>query len=166
MSLCHVWLFVTLRTIQSMEFSRPEYWSGQLSPSPGDLPNPGIKPRSPALWADSLSGKPLLLGVFLNAFSVICYQLALNWGFPGGLAVKNLPAVQEMQKMWVWSSGREDPLEEGVATHSSILAWIIPWTEEPGRLQSLGSQRVRQHWNDLACIHGPELFEIKSTVSA
>ena len=52
---------------------------------------------------------------------------------------KNLPAVQEMQ---VQSLGREDPLEKGVATHSSILAWRIPWTEEPGGLQSVGSQRV------------------------
>ena len=42
--------------------------------------------------------------------------------------------------MWVQSLGREDPLEEGLATHSSILAWIIQWTEEPGRLQSVGSQ--------------------------
>ena len=44
--------------------------------------------------------------------------------------------------MWVRSLGREDPLEEGMATHSSILAWRIPWTEEPGRLQSMGSQRI------------------------
>ena len=56
--------------------------------------------------------------------------------------VKNLPAVQETQ---VRSLGREDPLEEGMATHSSILAWRIPWTEEPGGLQSTGSQRVRHH---------------------
>ena len=54
--------------------------------------------------------------------------------------VKNLPAMQEM---WVQSLGQEDPLEEGMATHSSILAWRIPWTEKPGRLQSIGSQRVR-----------------------
>ena len=53
--------------------------------------------------------------------------------------VKNLPAVQENQ---VQSLGREDPLEKGMATHSSILAWRIPWTEEPGALQSVGSQRV------------------------
>ena len=46
--------------------------------------------------------------------------------------------------MRVWSLGWEDPLEEGMATHSSILAWRIPWTEEPGRLQSMGSQRVGQ----------------------
>ena len=54
--------------------------------------------------------------------------------------VKNLPAVQEMQ---VRSLGREDPLEKRMATHSSILAWRIPWTEKPGGLQSMGSQRVR-----------------------
>ena len=53
--------------------------------------------------------------------------------------VRNLPAVQETQ---VWSLGREDPLEKGVATHSDTLAWRIPWTEEPGGLQSMGSQRV------------------------
>ena len=47
---------------------------------------------------------------------------------------------------WVWSLGREDPLEEGMATHSSILAWRIPWTEEPGRLQSMGSQKVGHNW--------------------
>ena len=54
--------------------------------------------------------------------------------------VKNLPAVQETQ---VWSLNWEDPLEEGMATHSSILAWRILWTEEHGRLQSMGLQRVR-----------------------
>ena len=55
--------------------------------------------------------------------------------------VKNLPAVQETQ---VPSLGEEDPLEKGMATHSSILAWRIPSTEEPGGLQSMGSQRVGQ----------------------
>ena len=58
---------------------------------------------------------------------------------PGGSVVKSLPAMQEMQ---VQSLGGEDPLEEGTATHSSILAWRISWTEDPGRLQSTGSQRV------------------------
>jgi len=53
--------------------------------------------------------------------------------------VKNLPAMQET---WVRSLGQEDPLEKGMATHSSILVWRIPWTEEPDRLQSMGSQRV------------------------
>ena len=59
--------------------------------------------------------------------------------------VKNPPAVQETQEMWVQSLGPEDPLEKEMATHSSILAWKIPWTEEPGGLQSMGLQRVRQH---------------------
>ena len=53
--------------------------------------------------------------------------------------VKKLPAKQET---WVQSLGQEDPLEKGMATHSSILAWEIPWTEEPGGLRSMGLQRV------------------------
>ena len=57
----------------------------------------------------------------------------LHWGFPGGSAVKNLPAMQEPQQMQVRSLGLEDPLEEGMATHSSVLAWKTPWTEEPGQ---------------------------------
>ena len=59
--------------------------------------------------------------------------------FPGGSVVKNPPATQEM---WVRSLGQEDPLEKEMATHSSILAWRIPRTEEPGGRQSMGSQRV------------------------
>ena len=58
--------------------------------------------------------------------------------FPGGSVVRNLSAVQEIQKTWILSLGREDPLEEEMATHSSILAWRIPWTEKPGALQSMG----------------------------
>ena len=53
--------------------------------------------------------------------------------------IKNLPV---MQKTWVWFLGQEDPLEKEIATHSSVLAWRIPWTEGPGGLQSMGSQRV------------------------
>ena len=58
--------------------------------------------------------------------------------FPGGSVVKNPPAMQET---WVRSLGQEDPLEKEMATHSSILAWEIPWTEEPGALQSMGLQK-------------------------
>ena len=57
-------------------------------------------------------------------------------GFPVPQMVKNLPAMQETQ---VRSLGQEDPLEKGMATHCSVLAWRIPWTEEPGGLQSMGS---------------------------
>ena len=53
--------------------------------------------------------------------------------------VKHLPAMQET---WVQSLGQEDPLEKEMATHSSVLAWKIPWMEEPGRLEFMGSQRV------------------------
>ena len=67
-----------------------------------------------------------------------------NWGFPVAQTVKNLPATQET---WVRSLDQEDPLEKGLATHSSILAWRIPWTEESGRLQSMGSQKVRHNYH-------------------
>ena len=63
-------------------------------------------------------------------------------GFPDGSVVKNPPAKQET---WVQSLSREDPLEKKMATHSSMLAWEIPMTEETGRLQSLGSQGVRHN---------------------
>ena len=62
------------------------------------------------------------------------------WGFPGGSVVKNPPMKQETR---VRSLGHEDPLEEEMTTHSSILTWEIPWTEELGRLQSMGLQRIR-----------------------
>ena len=63
--------------------------------------------------------------------------------FPGGSALKNLSAIQELQEMRVQSLSWEDPLEEGMAPHSSILTWRIPWTEKPGGLlQSIGTQRV------------------------
>ena len=70
--------------------------------------------------------------------------------------VKNLPAMQETQ---VWSQGWEDPLEKGMATHGSILAWRIPWTEEPGGLQSMGLKRVGHDWatstHTMACLRNP-----------
>ena len=62
------------------------------------------------------------------------------WGVPGGSAVKNIPAKQET---WVRSLGGEDPLDEEMATYSSILAWRAPWPEQPGKPQSTGSRRIR-----------------------
>ena len=67
-------------------------------------------------------------------------MLSNEWVFLEAQMVKNLPAMQES---WVQSLGQEDPLEKEMATYSSILAWGIPWTEESGGLQSMGSQRVR-----------------------
>ena len=72
-------------------------------------------------------------------------QLWVEWvqSFNGLQMVKNPPATQETR---VWSLGQEVALEKGMATHSSILVWEISWTEEHGRLQSTGSQRVEQDW--------------------
>ena len=79
-------------------------------------------------------------------------------GFPDGSAVKNPPVMQKLHETQVPSLDQEDPLEEGVAIHSSILAWRIPWTEEPGGLQSIGSQRVRHSRSDLACTQAHKIY--------
>ena len=81
-----------------------------------------------------------------------------KWGFPGCTSgntrdcVTRLP-THETKEMQLLSLGWEDLLEEGLATYSSILSWRILWTEEPGRLQSIGLQRVEHGWSDLACMH-------------
>ena len=87
--------------------------------------------------------------------SYCCYDKVLllrkSRGFPGDASGKE-PACQCWRhETWVQSLGQEDPLEEGMATHSSILAWRIPCTEEPGELQSMGLPRIRHDWSDLAC---------------
>ena len=69
-------------------------------------------------------------------------MVLISWASLVVQMIKNLPAVRET---WVPSLGQEDPMEKGIATYSSILAWRIPWTEEPGELQSMGSQRVRHN---------------------
>ena len=79
--------------------------------------------------------------LFLNFPSALL--MSMPCCFRASLVAQNLPA---MQKTEVWSLGREDPLEKGMVTHSSILSWRIPRTGEPGRLQSMGSQRVRYDW--------------------
>ena len=97
-----------------MEFSQQEYWSRLPFPSPGDLPGAEIEPMSPALTGRFFTTEP-----------------------PGK------PICLPVQEMQVQSLGGEDPLEEEMAPHSSILAWRIPRTEESGRLQAMGSRRVR-----------------------
>ena len=67
-------------------------------------------------------------------------------GFTMAKWLRNLPAMQETQEMRVRSLGQEDTLEEEIATYSNIPAWKIPWTEEPGRIQSKGSQKVGHEW--------------------
>ena len=77
-------------------------------------------------------------------------------GFPGG-SDDNLPAMQET---WVWSLGRDVPVQKEMATHSSILAWRTPWTEEPGRPQSLGSQTVKHDWVTNTSLHSLNLLSL------
>ena len=72
------------------------------------------------------------------------YMCVYIWGFPSRSVVKNLPAMQESQERWVQYLGQEDPLEKEMATHSSILAWRVSWTKEPGKLQSMGLQNWTQ----------------------
>ena len=94
--------------------------------------------------------------VFFDLISKLDIMKTYFMGVPGGSAVKNPHASQ---KAWVQSLGQEDPLEEGMATHSSILAWRIPWTEELGGLQSIAWQRVRHDWSDLAYTHWPNIYQ-------
>ena len=93
---------------------------------------PGIEPVSPAVEAWSLNHWNAVEFLFIFFTASLVAQ-----------SIKNLPAVQETR---VWSLGWEDPLEKEMATHSSILAWKISWTKEPGGLQSMGSQRVGHDW--------------------
>ena len=98
---------------------------------------------------DSSAGKEsacnagLSLGSGRSSGEGIGYSLQYSWASLVAQMVKTLPAMQET---WVWSLGWENPLQKGTATHFSILAWRIPWTEEPGRLQSMGLQRVGHNW--------------------
>ena len=99
-----------------------------------------------------------------SCWAGVCPQVFLLKGvyrrcsYPGpsleAQMVKNMLAMRETQKSQIWSLGWEDPLGKEMATHSNILAWRIPWTEEPGGSQSIGSQRVRQDWSVLACTQG------------
>ena len=133
-----------------MECPRQEYWNGLPFPSPGDLPDPEIQTMSSA-WLEAQLVKesacnardPGLISESRRyAGEGIGYPLQYSWASLMAQTVKNLPAMQDT---WVQSLAWEDPLEKGKATHSSILAWRIPWTKEPGRLQSIGSQRVRHN---------------------
>ena len=152
-----VWLFVSPWTIArqallSMGFSRQEYWSGLPFPSPGDLSNPGIEPRSPALQPHSLPSEPpgktltfLILYSYLQMklytkeenrglrFSLFFFWVVFSFTIVVSVCitqashipqmVKNLPAMKETQVLFL---GWEKPLKKGIPIHSSILAWKIP----------------------------------------
>ena len=91
----------------------------------------------------------ILMSFFLENISKSRYAYTC-----GGISVKE-PTYQckRHNETGVQSLAQEDPLEEDMTTHSSVLAWRIPWTEEPGGLQSIGSQRLRQDWSNLASMH-------------
>ena len=92
-----------------------------------------------------------IFGSRISTGEGIGYCLQYSWASLVTQMVKTLPAMQET---WFWSLDWEDPLEKGTATHSSILAWRIPWTKEPGTLQSMGLQRVRHDWVTFSFIYG------------
>ena len=115
-----------------------------------------IPPISASRWylfSDLLHLVWYILGPFMLLQMVLVHSFFYSWvyiplyicGLLHGSVVKNLSVMQETQEIRVWSLGQEDTLEE-IATHSSILAWKIPWTEESGGLQSMGSQRVGCDW--------------------
>ena len=104
-----------------------------------------------------LHSKRVLLLTVIGSL-LICMCIPCLLGFPSGSAVKNLPAAQQLQETRVQSLGWEDPLEEGMTTHTSIIAWRIAWIEKRGRLQFIGSQRVGHNWSDLACMHHAYYF--------
>ena len=95
-----------------------------------------------------------IFGSRISTGEGIGYCLQYSWASLVTQMVKTLPAMQET---WFWSLDWEDPLEKGTATHSSILAWRIPWTEEPGRLQSMGSQRAGHDWATFTSFHNLEV---------
>ena len=94
--------------------------------------------------------KIFIIWPFKKAFSICSHR---KLGFPSDASGKEPSRQFRTHETQIWSLGQEYPLEEGVATHSSILAWKIPWTEKPGVLWSIGWQRVRQDWSKLSPVH-------------
>ena len=90
------------------------------------------------------------MGKFTSVFN---YKWNQNWVSQVVLVVKIHLPMQDILEMWVLFLGCEAPLEGGIETYTSVLAWSILWTEEPGGLQSRGSQRVGHEWNNLGCMH-------------
>ena len=119
----------------SMGFPSQECWSGFPSPSPGIFPTKGSNPLFRVFCISRI--------LYPGAIWEFTLSHALPKGFPGSLQVKVSVCSAET---WVRSLGREDPLEKEMATHSSTLAWRIPWAEEPGGLQSMGSESNTTEW--------------------
>ena len=141
----------------------------------GSIPGSGKIPRNGKWQPTSV----FLVGKFYGQRSLWATQMgsqrvAHDWaththswftGFPGGLVGKQSACYVGEQEMWVQSSGWEDPLEEGMATHSSNLAWRISWTEELGGLQSTGSQRVEHYWSNWVHMNTRHRVDLQCCVS-
>ena len=108
-----------------------------------------------------------LQGIFFHGLVDYNYHdfMDIIKGFTGGASGKEPICQCKQFKRRVWILSHEDPLEEGMAIHPSILAWWIPWTEELGELQSIGSHRVTHDWRDLARIHGHHWLLSTSSVT-
>ena len=122
-------------------------WTVSVEPGAGN-------PPATELWIRAATARaswPSMAGSVLTPNNTASDTNVRHRGFPGGSAVKNLPAMQETWETQVRSVDWEDPMVKGMATHSSVLAWRIPRTEAPGELQSVGLQRVGHNWSDVAC---------------
>ena len=104
-------------------------------------------------WSSTASVFPYSFPVSFRIKTEVTGALVLIMSSSASLMAQRLKCLPPTQETQVWSLGREDPLEKEMATHSSTLAWRIPWTEETGGLQSTGSQRVGHDWSDLARMH-------------
>ena len=99
------------------------------------------------MFKSSNIGPAPLAGICLPLLYLPSFMRTLLIISRSSLVAQMVKCLSTTWETWVWSLGREDPLEKEMAIHSSTIAWKIPWTEEPGRLQSMGSQRVK---HDLA----------------
>ena len=139
--------------VQSL--GREDPWRRKWQPTPVFLPRESYGWRS---LVGYISPRVAKSQTRLSDFTFI--TLSVVWSSQVALVVKKPSANAEDMEMWVWSLGWEDPLEEGVATHCSILAWRIPWTEEPGGLRSIVAKSWAQlkQLSTLTCMH--QLFRL------
>ena len=144
--------------------AQPDWqWLFLKDPIPLFAPSSGV---GSSVGYEQLKQAGLLKALLCLSHTLFYYNIILqsppkgkkeSFPFEGAsLVAQRLKRLPAMWETWVRSLGQEDPLEKEKATHSSILAWRIPWTEEPGRLQSVGSQRVGHDWMTSLSLSGLE----------
>ena len=152
--LCSLKDYIAHQAPLSMGFSSKEYWSGWPFPILRELSDPRVGLASPLtsalvgrFFTSSTTWKaPIISTDEDKAFDKIQHLFGLPWWLSGKEFTCSAGAAGDT----VRSLGREDPLEEGMATHSSTLAWRIPWSKGPGGLQFIGWQGVAHEWSDFA----------------